>query len=287
MAGNVANGPDDGVAHRFEPVRAPRWAPSLAFLGAAFLVVVLTLSGAFDTDELAFARRALLWCAICGSLVAQVSVLDSLLTRMAPPGAIGRAAAGAGAIAGTVVLMTLVISALKRTPLAPDAWGHDQLLDLGLFIAPTVVTIAGFFLLLRGAAMHGRTRLKLIEARVKERLSIAAQPVIAGLLPPPRAGAKLPGWPTGEAVLWVRAQDHYLEVATSASNIFIRARMRDAIARLHAADGVQVHRSWWVAKDAVQSVRREGRDHVLILRDGPEVPVGRSRVRVLQALGWM
>jgi DNA-binding LytR/AlgR family response regulator len=88
-------------------------------------------------------------------------------------------------------------------------------------------------------------------------------------------------------VLWVHASDHYLEVATPSTKAFVRARMRDAVARLRDRDGLQIHRSWWVARDAVRQIRRDGRDHIVILHHGEEVPVGRSRVRALRARGWI
>jgi DNA-binding LytR/AlgR family response regulator len=63
--------------------------------------------------------------------------------------------------------------------------------------------------------------------------------------------------------------------------------MRDAVGRLAGADGMQVHRSWWVARKAVSEARREGRDVILVLADGREAPVGRDRLRALQAGGWL
>lgn len=283
MSGNVANGPDRDLVGPL--ARAPR-SPSRVLIGAVCIVALLTLMGASDTDELDLVPRALLWSLICGLLVPQVCVLDSLLARIAPPGLLGRFLAAVGAIAGVVVLMTPEMLWLQRTPLAPDAWGREGLLELGLFIAPQVIVMAGLVLVLRRAPFRGE-RLLLIEAQVRERLLIAAQPVIAGLLPPPRAAAELPDWPASEPVLWVKAHDHYLEVATVQRSVFIRARMRDATARLREVEGLQVHRSWWVAKDAVRGVRREGRDHILILQNGEEVPVGRARVGALRARGWL
>jgi DNA-binding LytR/AlgR family response regulator len=61
-------------------------------------------------------------------------------------------------------------------------------------------------------------------------------------------------------------------------------RLQDAVAALQAADGLQVHRSHWVATNAVAQHRRvQGRDF-LVLKSGDEIPVSRSfRPAVIEA----
>ena len=80
---------------------------------------------------------------------------------------------------------------------------------------------------------------------------------------------------------------HYVRVIGEAREELILMRMRDAIERLDNADGLRVHRSWWVAKDAVASVRRDGRAAILTLRSGHEVPVARDMMPQLRAAGWL
>ena len=45
-------------------------------------------------------------------------------------------------------------------------------------------------------------------------------------------------------------------------------RFSDALKELHGLEGAQVHRSWWVAKDAVETTRRENGILFFVLRDG-------------------
>ena len=56
--------------------------------------------------------------------------------------------------------------------------------------------------------------------------------------------------------------------------------------RLDGIDGAQVHRSWWVARDAVEGVEREGRSVRLVLPRGIAAPVARSRMAELTKAGW-
>ena len=53
---------------------------------------------------------------------------------------------------------------------------------------------------------------------------------------------------------------------------------------LGAADGTQVHRSWWVATRAVGPERQVDR---LVLTNGVEVPVSRSYRLAARDRGWV
>jgi DNA-binding LytR/AlgR family response regulator len=63
-------------------------------------------------------------------------------------------------------------------------------------------------------------------------------------------------------------------------------RMRDAIDELEGVRGLQVHRSWWVANDAVERVERDGDRLRLRLVNGLVVPVARSQTGAVKAQGW-
>jgi len=92
-----------------------------------------------------------------------------------------------------------------------------------------------------------------------------AAPELARRLPPE----------LGAAVIAVSAEDHYLRVYTERGDTLIHYRFSDAVRALGAA-GVQVHRSWWVAKNAVERIERESSRHVLVLIGGVRVPVSRT-----------
>ena len=79
------------------------------------------------------------------------------------------------------------------------------------------------------------------------------------------------------ADLWaVSSEDHYLRVHTSLGEELILMRLADAVRELDGAAGVQVHRSWWVAKDGVSDARRDNGKLVLVLKNGTDVPVSRT-----------
>ena len=64
-------------------------------------------------------------------------------------------------------------------------------------------------------------------------------------------------------------------------------RLGDAIEKLDGLPGERVHRSWWVAREAVGAVRVNGRRLSLTLTNGLEVPVSREASTRLRRAGWL
>ena len=89
-------------------------------------------------------------------------------------------------------------------------------------------------------------------------------------------------------LLHLRMQDHYVEVHTAAGRELLLLRFRDALREVANVNGLQVHRSHWVARDAVAGVERRGDGRVVLrLVNGSKVPVSRSFAPALKARGWI
>ena len=88
-------------------------------------------------------------------------------------------------------------------------------------------------------------------------------------------------------LLCLRTEDHYLRIHTAAGNDLILFRLKDAVAELAGAKGMQVHRSYWVARDAVELVEKSGRKTTLILKNGLRVPVSESFQPAVREAGWL
>ncbi|ESP91981.1 MULTISPECIES: LytTR family DNA-binding domain-containing protein [Pseudoalteromonas] len=78
------------------------------------------------------------------------------------------------------------------------------------------------------------------------------------------------------SLLCLQMDDHYLKVITDKGEHLLLMRFKDALLQLHEFPGFQTHRSWWVAKEAVDSTKKDGRKLVLILSNGLEVPVSQT-----------
>lgn len=88
-------------------------------------------------------------------------------------------------------------------------------------------------------------------------------------------------------IQYMQMEDHYLRVRTDEGEGLALCRMSDAAADLADTDGLQVHRSWWVARNAVRDVKRERYKKTLVATDGTEIPIGRSFEKLLRTEGWL
>ena len=82
------------------------------------------------------------------------------------------------------------------------------------------------------------------------------------------------------------AYDHYVRVHTDDGTELVTLRFADAIAELAGAHGLRVHRSWWVAVDAIQTVRWwRGAGEVQLAGD-LTAPVSWNHATILKAASW-
>jgi MFS family permease len=117
-------------------------------------------------------------------------------------------------------------------------------------------------------------------------------PVIAEAEPAPveivqpqtsRLVARLPQELRGR-LLCLQMEDHYVRVHTDRGSALLLMRLSDAMSEAEPISGMQIHRSWWVAKDAIKSFERVGRTGQLILSNGVTAPVSqRHLAAVLEA----
>ena len=90
----------------------------------------------------------------------------------------------------------------------------------------------------------------------------------------------------GARLIAIEAHDHYLRVHTDAGVELITLRLSDAVEELAQAHGWRVHRSWWVAADAIEAVRwRRGGGEIRLPGD-LRAPVSRTYSAHLKEAGW-
>lgn len=105
----------------------------------------------------------------------------------------------------------------------------------------------------------------------------------------PKAPALLDRLPLDKRgpLIAVSVEDHYVRIRTTKGEELILMRLSDAIRETAPTHGAQVHRSHWVAFDAVASVARKGDGAVLTMSDGTTIPVSRANVKKLKEAGLM
>lgn len=102
----------------------------------------------------------------------------------------------------------------------------------------------------------------------------------------PKILRRLPPHLMGQLICLTK-EDHYLRVYTDKGDSLIRLRMSDAVDELEGIGGLQTHRSWWIANDAVVSVRRrpDGGGEVKLSND-LIAPISRARMTEAKTAGW-
>ncbi len=89
------------------------------------------------------------------------------------------------------------------------------------------------------------------------------------------------------ALLYLRMQDHYVEIVTDKGHSLVLMRWSDALSEIPSGIGMQIHRSYWISFDAVADWRNDVGKLSLVLTDKTELPVSRSRKSDVLAAGFL
>ncbi|MGV0816816.1 LytTR family DNA-binding domain-containing protein [Martelella sp. AMO21009] len=103
---------------------------------------------------------------------------------------------------------------------------------------------------------------------------------------PPRLLTRLPVERRGPLIS-LSVSDHYVEVTTGAGRHMLLIRLKDAIDETAPVNGLQIHRSHWVALEAVSAVRRENGKVFVETTAGDRLPVSRSCLDDLRRAGLL
>ena len=102
----------------------------------------------------------------------------------------------------------------------------------------------------------------------------------------PRIFGRLPRR-LGQDLLCLSMEDHYVRLHTPRGSALVLMSLGQAMEEVAGLDGLQIHRSWWVARNAVEGVVEDGRNLRIRIRGGVEAPVSRANVARLRAAGWL
>lgn len=91
--------------------------------------------------------------------------------------------------------------------------------------------------------------------------------------------------PLTGSLIRAEAQEHYVKLVSAEETRMVLYRFSDVLRELPETLGMQVHRSHWIAKDAIKDVYKKGGNTRIVTRDGSEIPV--SRRYVSHVSGWL
>lgn len=247
------------------PERWRRTAGEVALLAAigAFLAVIAP----YETGALSAGSRVVYWlvCIIGGGAIG--IAVERLIGRWMRSGWRRQLAA---AIVMTPPVTLLVLA--TGTALSNQAVNVTSVVNL----VWQVFVIALPILAIRGLAW--RRPVTIVETRtIIEPPMPAAEATFRRRLSAKRRIARL---------IAVEAEDHYVRVHTGEGSELVTLRFADALTELEGVYGLHVHRSWWVASNAIEAVRwRRGAGEARLAGD-LIVPISRKHAPAVKAAGW-
>ena len=199
-----------------------------------------------------------------------------------------------GIVTSTYVIGSIITLSLRPRLEHRALWFRASLIGLALGCGINLFVQAANFLIwpimvgeqLEGLAMLALSILVLclVISTVFELVGLEDRSGIKDNLPP--LLDRLPPGKRG-ALVALSVEDHYSRVRTTMGEELLLLRLSDAIRETAPVDGLQVHRSHWVASDHVAGARRDGDRTYLILRDGKEVPVSRANIPAAREAGLL
>lgn len=233
-------------------IRSPQF-----WTGLVAVVVVLAVIGPFTTFENQdFGARLVFW----GLMATSCYFVGFVFSVF-----VGQLALRAGA---SEMLSRLIGGAVSGLPVTIVVWVINKFIYgftmegrfsfLTLLVSCTVISMAIAMIIYQVSKAHGRTGAD---------ENVDAKPI-----------AFLRRMPVemGRDILCLEAQDHYVNVTTLKGSTLVLIRLSDAIAELEGIEGLRIHRSWWVAKEAIVKTTRENGKLMVKLSNDTLLPVSRT-----------
>ncbi|UXN76004.1 LytTR family transcriptional regulator (plasmid) [Devosia sp. A8/3-2] len=234
-----------------------------ALTGMAAAVVVLTISGPFNTlSQFDTPHRLLYWLVIV--------VLTYVLSQGMATLALALLAGRVSALPARIAIATLVSSVpswlvVWLTTLVVTG-GHPDVDPVRLWFYCLAIALAIVAMLV-------------VMARTEPVAAPAepSAPAILERLPHPQRGQ----------LSHISVSDHYVDVVTDKGTTLVLMRLGDAMRETAPVKGVQIHRSHWVALDAVAKVTRSEGRPMVEMRNGTRLPISRGFIEKAKAAGLL
>jgi hypothetical protein len=248
---------------------------SLIALG---LGVIFAWLGVYGTTQIPIVERVIYWTGLMGLGISAAALVNPLifdrLMKDSHPSL--QIAAVALIISVPITIGLLVIEATEDGTFAQPAWWWTQYFYV--VIVSALLTTGGWAIdRLNGAKAMARSA-NTAPGGEASLASVTSALAFADRLPPKFRAAEIHA---------VSAEDHYLRVHTSAGETMILMRLADAIRELGGLEGMQTHRSWWVARQGLAETAKGDGKVTLKLKSGAEAPVSRTYQKAVKDAGWL
>ncbi|MEL6687314.1 MAG: LytTR family DNA-binding domain-containing protein [Pseudomonadota bacterium] len=229
--------------------------------------VLLAIWAPFGTQTLSAAGRLLFWVGLCSSGSVGAAIIDGLVAffkvSVTTFQRVFYQSVGATSLVSSILIFTFPHSG------AP-------------FILMTIVLAWTVSIVLSAIGIMVRQRYD-SDPVTTQAGSTTVSPVAT-----PKITRRLPIHLKEARILALTSEDHYVRVICDEGSHLLLMRLSDAIDEVSGLQGLQTHRSWWVAKTAIAKIQRTGRTAQLTLKDSDlDIPVSRSGLARLKDNGWL
>lgn len=257
--------------------RAAVWRKILTDLAVMTVIgVFLAILGPFGSIAQPLPVRLLSWLAFGYAGYAIYSPMGILVERAHRTLDLPKPGLWLAAVAIATVPMTVLVIFMQFVPNWPPVMSIQAAMTSYFYVFVVGGGVTLLFHVLKFRSDPGALSQEPADLRPDSPSPETENPLLARL--PPALGSD---------IIALEMEDHYVRVHTALGSELVLMRMRDAAEHLSEWDGRQVHRSWWVARGAVEDVIREGRNVRLLLGRGIEAPVSRAQVSELKQAGWL
>ena len=253
------------ISDSFSKTFRTLFSPLTIFIWLA-AIVVATIAGPFETNLISsWPMRAVYW-----AVVVSISVVVGYGARAVSLALVG---------AERPLVLDGAMVALLTFVLTPIIWLVTRTAHFVPDVAlPPMPSFAGYVMLCTAVIVIGRrvapgfeTRGYGFLPRLERESPTAVDPVEK-----PRLLRRLAAETQGN-ILRLTANDHFVEVATDNGVESLRIRLADAINEMEPVEGYCVHRSHWVAHEAIIRVERENTHRIyVVLANNDRIPVSRK-----------
>lgn len=222
------------------------------------LTVLFAFLGVYDTDSMPLLQRIFFWGAtISTGTVVALLIIPWVFNGLLRGKHIAFQLIALSAIASMPVVIVLAAFSGGLTGAWPLLnWGQQYLLSFVI----SIFINTGVFVTIKAAGW------------------IPQAPVPTHEIPSPirQFLERLPVKYHSAELYAISSEDHYVRVHTNCGEELILMRFADALRELSVVDGLQIHRSWWVARSGVvNSISKNGK-HSLVLKTETVAPISRS-----------
>lgn len=257
----------------------PGWAMGIGRFSAICLGlgVMFAWFGVYSTAEIPMPERIVYWTILMAvgygaAIIVNPLIFDRWMAESHPALQI---AVVACLISIPVTIGLIVIDYMSHGRIQDPSWWWTQF---------------GYVIVISALLTAGGWAIDLLGKKTSSAPTDAPLPAATGAAPaatPPVFADRLPAKFRGAEILAVSAEDHYLRVHTSAGETMILMRLADAIRELTSLEGLQTHRSWWVARQGLADINKGDGRVTLKLKSGVEAPVSRANLKVVKDAGWL